>query len=211
MEIAYFTFNDFAENTYVLYDDSRSCVIIDPGCNNSNERSQLTSFIETNKLTPAYVINTHCHIDHVLGNRYITETYDIPLYAHEGEVPVLASCEMVAQMYGIPYDPSPTIDHFIKQGEALSFGNTSLEVFYTPGHSPASVSLYHKNTATLIAGDVLFRQSIGRTDLPGGDFNTLIQSIKSQLFILPDETVVYPGHGPETTIGYEKQFNPFMQ
>ena len=118
---------------------------------------------------------------------------------------------MVAQMYGIPYDPSPAVDHLIHEGENLTFGNTSLEIFFTPGHSPASVSLYHEPSAVLIAGDVLFQQSIGRTDLPGGDFNTLIQSIKSKLFTLPDNTVVYPGHGPETTIGYEKQYNPFLQ
>lgn len=211
MEIASFTFNDFAENTYVLYDESKSCIIIDPGCNTPAERKELTSFIESNELKPEYVVNTHCHIDHVLGNRFTMEEYGLELYTHEGEVPVLAACEMVAQMYGIPYDPSPSINNTIKDGDEITFGNTSLKSIFTPGHSPASISLYHEPSSVLIAGDVLFRQSIGRTDLPGGDFNTLISSIRTRLFILPDDTVVYPGHGPETTIGYEKSYNPFLQ
>ena len=211
MKIETFTFNDFSENTYVLYDDSGFCIVIDPGCNSLDERNQLKGFIDSNDLTPQFVFNTHCHIDHVLGNRFVTEAYNISLHAHKGEVPVLDSCEMVSKMYGIPYDPSPSIDTFIQEGDAVTFGNTSLKTLFTPGHSPASISLYHAPSSTLIAGDVLFRQSIGRTDLPGGNFDTLIHSIRSRFFTLPDDTIVYPGHGPETTIGYEKAYNPFLQ
>lgn len=211
MKITSFTFNDFAENTYVLHDDTNACIIIDPGCNTPSERQELSSFINTRELIPQYVVNTHCHIDHVLGNRYVMEEYGLKLYAHQGEIPVLASCEMVAQMYGIPYDPSPPIDYSIEDGSGLKFGNTTLKAIFTPGHSPASISLYHEPSTVLIVGDVLFRQSIGRTDLPGGDFNTLINSIRSRLLTLPDDTIVYPGHGPETTIGYEKKYNPFLQ
>ena len=211
MKIQTFTFNDFAENTYVLYDATNACIVIDPGCNTAQEQNELQGFIDANQLKPEYVLNTHCHIDHVLGNRFVTETYGVKLYAHKGEIPVLESCAMVSNMYGIPYNPSPEIDTYIEEGDTIRFGNTSLKTLFTPGHSPASISLYHQASGTLIAGDVLFRQSIGRTDLPGGDFNTLISSIRTQLFTLPDETVVYPGHGPETTISYEKSYNPFLQ
>lgn len=210
MHAQVFTFNDFSENTYVLWDDTKSCLIIDPGCNNSTERRQLESFISDNQLQPSGLINTHCHIDHVLGNDYISEKYTLPLQAHKGEKPVLGACEMVAKMYGIPYTPSPDIEVFLEEGTVVSFGDTQLDILFTPGHSPASVSLYNSKSNILIAGDVLFQMSIGRTDLPGGNFDILENSIRKKLYTLPDHTRVLPGHGPETTIGFEKKNNPFV-
>jgi glyoxylase-like metal-dependent hydrolase (beta-lactamase superfamily II) len=210
MKIASFTFNDFSENTYILYDDSLECLIIDPGCNNEEERKSLVSYIDSNNLVPSKLVNTHCHIDHVLGNSFVSDKYNLPLIAHQGEEVVLQSCDVVANMYGIPYSGSPAISEYLKEGDQLAFGTTVMDVLFTPGHSPASISFYNKDSGVLIAGDVLFQGSIGRTDLPGGDFNTLINSIKQKFFILPEDTTVYPGHGPKTTIGYEKQFNPFL-
>jgi glyoxylase-like metal-dependent hydrolase (beta-lactamase superfamily II) len=211
MDIAYFTFNGFAENTYVLFDDSKECIIIDPGCNTKEERKQLADFITENNLNPKRLINTHCHIDHVLGNRFIHDQYNLILEAHTGEKTVLESCIMVASMYHIPYDPSPAIEKYLEEGMEINFGSTTLKVLFTPGHSPASISLYNAEKGILIAGDVLFQGSIGRTDLPGGDFNTLKSSIQEKLYVLPPETVVYPGHGPSTSIGQEMQYNAFVR
>lgn len=211
MYISIFTFNDFYENSYVLYDDTGDCVIIDPGCSSFNEKQELKSFISEHKLNPVHLLNTHCHIDHILGNRFVAETWGLPLSAHKGEIPVLASGLTVSQMYGISYELSPEISVYYNEGDLIRFGHTELETLFTPGHSPASISFYHKATGTLIAGDVLFKESIGRTDLPGGDYDTLIRSIRLKFFNLPDSTKVYPGHGPHTTIGYEKRHNPFLR
>lgn len=211
MDIAIFTFNPFAENTYILYDETKECVIIDPGCSNKDEQQQLTDFITAHNLKPVKLVNTHCHIDHVLGNKYISQKYGLPLTSHEGEAVVLAMQPQISTMYGIPYDPSPEISVFLDDGDELQFGSTSLKVFYTPGHSPASISFYDEEGGILIGGDVLFQGSIGRTDLPGGDFDTLARSIKEKLYVLPDEVVVYSGHGPSTKIGIEKRTNPFVK
>ncbi len=211
MKVASFVMNAFQENTYIIYDDTMEAIIFDPGCNSLSEQQQIVDFIEVKKLNLVKLINTHCHIDHVLGNRFIADKYELKLEAHEGEKMMLGNQPNVAMMYGIPYDPSPEIGVYLKEGEYLKFGNTVLEMYYTPGHSPASLSFFHRETKQLIAGDVLFRDSIGRTDLPGGNFDTLIESIKTQLFTLGDDVVVYPGHGPSTTIGYEKLNNPFLK
>ena len=210
--VAEFTFNPFQENTYVLYDDTKECIIIDPGCFTPPEKEELRNFIESAELKPVRLINTHCHLDHIFGNKFVSETYNLPLEIHKGELPVLESAPMVCQNYGIPYpEPSPAPERFIEEGDIITFGNTSLKTYFTPGHSPASISFYCEASNFLIAGDVLFHGSIGRTDLPGGDFATLINSIKTQLFTLPDEVKVYAGHGPATTIGFEKNNNPFLQ
>lgn len=211
MNIAIFTFNAFQENTYVLYDDSKECVIVDPGCNSAEEEAALTHFISTNQLVPVKLLNTHCHIDHVLGNKFVSDKYNLPLTSHKDEKPVLDANVMVANMYGISYTLSPSITAFLDEGDTIKFGNSELSVLFTPGHSPASISFFHKETKQLIAGDVLFKESIGRTDLPGGDFDTLINSIKSKYYPLGDNVIVYPGHGPSTTIGQEKSSNPFLQ
>lgn len=211
MNISTFVFNAFMENTYILSDASKQCVIIDPGCSTLQEQKTLTDFITQNGLTPTHLVNTHCHIDHVLGNRFVSDTYGLELSAHEGEKVVLDMQPQVAAMYGISYDPSPEIIHYLKEGEELVFGETSLSILFTPGHSPASISLYHKESAQLIAGDVLFQGSIGRTDLPGGNYDTLIQSIRENIFTLPDDVTVYSGHGNSTYVGVEKRTNPFFQ
>lgn len=211
MQVAVFTFNAFSENTYLLFDDSKECVIIDPGCNSSEEERLLVDFIESNSLTPVKLVNTHCHIDHVLGNKFIADKYKLPLVAHEIEKVVLQAARVSADIYRINYTDSPEIQEYISEGDILSFGNSELEVFFTPGHSPGSVSFFHKESNQLIAGDVLFQGSIGRTDLPGGDFDTLIRSIREKLFPLGDEVIVYSGHGPSTTIGNEIRTNPFLQ
>lgn len=211
MQVAHFTFNEFSENTYILYDNTLECIIIDPGCNSKDEENQLSTFISSQSLKPVKLVNTHCHIDHVLGNKYVAEKYSLELLAHKGEQIVLDNMENIARMYGINYNLSPNIKSYIEEGEYLVFGETKLEVYFTPGHSPASVSFFHRESNQLIAGDVLFQNSIGRTDLPGGDYNTLIKSIKEKLFPLGDEVVVYSGHGSSTTIGHEKRMNPFLQ
>ncbi|HMR86907.1 MAG TPA: MBL fold metallo-hydrolase [Saprospiraceae bacterium] len=210
LQVKSFTFNDFYENTYIIFDETKECVIIDPGCNNEEERNKLTAFISQNELTPIHLLNTHCHIDHILGNKYIADAYGLTLVSHKGEVPVLEFGLQTAAMYHIPYEKSPAIEIFVDEGDTINFGNTNLEVLFTPGHSPASISFYNKQSNFLIAGDVLFQGSIGRTDLPGGNFEVLIRMIKNKFMTLPDETIVYSGHGEHTTIGIEKRTNPFL-
>jgi hydroxyacylglutathione hydrolase len=211
MVVTTFTFNDFYENTYILHDDSKECIIIDPGCSTSSERKLIKEFITSSELTPVMLVNTHCHIDHVLGNRFIAETYQLGLYAHEQEKKVLAMQPTVAGYYGINYDPSPEITGLLIPGTHLKFGNTTLEILYVPGHAPGHICLYNLSGGHLIAGDTLFRESIGRTDLPGGNYDQLIAYIRSELFSLPENTIVYSGHGETTTIGHEKKYNPFFR
>lgn len=204
------TFNAFQENTYIIADVSKQAVIIDPGCQSQPEQQELVDHISTRGYRVTAVINTHCHVDHVFGNRFSVEHYGVPLWIHEGELSTLRSYPQVAAMYGLPGEPSPEPDHFLVDGQVFTLGETTLEVAYTPGHSPASISLICHEDKYVIAGDVLFQQSIGRTDLPGGNYDTLIQSIRTRLLILDDEYVVYPGHGPQTTIGSERSANPFL-
>ena len=210
VKVVSFTFNPFQENTYILYDETKECIIFDPGCSNPSEKAQLTNFIEQNDLKPVRLINTHCHLDHVLGNGFIAKKYGLSLEIHKGELPVLAHAPKSAAMYGVAMEPSPEPSKFIEEGDIITFGKAQLIAILTPGHSPASLSFYCAQDNFVIAGDVLFHMSIGRTDLPGGDFNTLINSIQTKLFILPDETKVYPGHMQATTIGFEKENNPFL-
>lgn len=209
MEIVSFTFNPLEENTYILYDNTGECVIIDPGCCDKTEENELASYIESNNLTPVKLLNTHCHIDHVLGNSFVKNKYKIPLYIHEEDDQTLRAVQLYAGLYGFHHYKEELSDAFFDMEKAVTFGNTSLQLLFTPGHAPGHVSFYHKETKTCISGDALFHRSIGRTDLPGGDYNTLIKSIQQNLFTLPDDTVVYPGHGPETLIADEKKYNPF--
>ncbi len=210
MQIKSFTFNPFQENTLVAFDETNEAVIFDPGCFEKQEYLTLTDFIEENKLTVKYLINTHCHIDHVLGNAYIKRKFQIPLWIHRNEIPVLKSVSAYAPSYGFPGYEEVVADGFITEKDTIKFGNTSLEIRFVPGHAPGHLVFYHQPSKTCIGGDTLFRDSIGRTDLPGGDPQTLLNAIKKQLFTLPDDTVVYPGHGPTTKIGYEKENNPFV-
>lgn len=206
-----FTFNPFQENTYVVYDETKECVIFDPGNINVKEDKILSAFIEKEQLNVVQLINTHCHLDHVFGNQYVVEKYKVEFSMHKGEVPVLNSFIPTCQLYGIPIKaPSPNPTKFIEHQDVISFGNTQMIALLTPGHSPASLSFYCEASGFIISGDVLFRESIGRTDLPGGNFDTLVNSINTHLFTLPNQTIVYSGHGPTTTIGYEKENNPFL-
>lgn len=209
MNIKQFTFNAFSENTYVLYDDTKECIIIDPGCYDANERNLLLKFIEDNALKVVTLINTHCHIDHVLGNSFVKRTFGVELLIHEEDIPTLKANEMVAPIYGFPNYETTEADNFLTEDEIIRFGDSELQVVFVPGHASGHIALVNVDQKICIGGDVLFQQSIGRTDLPGGDYDTLISSIKNKLFILPDDVTVYCGHGPSTTIGYEKKHNPF--
>ncbi|MFK7936003.1 MAG: MBL fold metallo-hydrolase [Saprospiraceae bacterium] len=211
-EVIKFTFNPFQENTYLVTDATKECIIFDPGCYDQGEKKQLKDYIETNGLKPVRLINTHCHLDHIFGNKFVADTYGLDLEIHKGEVPVLEAVPMVCMRYGLPLpEESPKAARFIEEGEIIEFGETKLKTLFTPGHSPASISFYCAEDAFIIAGDVLFYESIGRTDLPGGDFATLANSIKTQFYTLPNDTKVYPGHGQPTTVGHEMMFNPFVK
>jgi len=211
MQIHYFTFNPFQENTYVLYDATRECIIVDPGCYSQEEKNELVRFITNAGLTPVKLVLSHGHIDHILGNSFIAGRYGLKVEMHAGDAAILKSAPVYGEMWGVRVEPSPDPSVWLKEGDEIRFGSTVLKIIFTPGHSPGSVCLYNEADRTLIGGDVLFFESIGRTDLPGGDPATLLQSIRSKLFTLPDEVRVFPGHGPDTTIGYEKQNNPFLQ
>ncbi len=208
--ITTFTFNPFQENSYIISNDEKECWIIDPGCSNDAENERLLKHIKDNDLTPIALINTHCHIDHVLGNKFVYDQFNLLPIMHKIELEVLKSCTMVSKMYGVPYTEAPLRVEFIDEGQTLSLGSNDFELLFTPGHSPGSLCFYNAAEKYVIAGDVLFLGSIGRTDLPGGDYNTLINSIKSKLLTLPDDVVVYNGHGPKTTIGHERTNNPFL-
>lgn len=210
IQIQPFTFNPFQENTYILWDETRECIIIDPGCSNSFEQDELSGFIRSQQLKPVKLVNTHCHIDHVMGNRFVAEKFNLNLYIHKDDLFLLQNVENVGKMYGVPVVSSPEPAHFLDETQQLTFGNSSLQIFHTPGHSPGSISFFDKEGKMLIVGDVLFNGSIGRTDLPGGHYETLINSIVTKLLPLGDEVKVYSGHGPVTTIGKEKRTNPFL-
>jgi glyoxylase-like metal-dependent hydrolase (beta-lactamase superfamily II) len=211
LKIEKFTFNYFSENTYVLYDETLQCVIVDPGCSNGNEERALHAFITEQKLKPVALLNTHCHIDHILGNAFVAQTWDLKLHIHQKDLEVLQAGVLVASRYGFPYTPSPMPAVYLEEGETFSFGNTVLDIIFTPGHSPGSICFINHAQKILLGGDVLFQGSIGRTDLPGGDHNTLLNSIQSKLYTLDDAYIVYAGHGDETTIGEEKKYNPFVR
>jgi hydroxyacylglutathione hydrolase len=210
IQVQHFVFNEFQENTYVLYDESKECIIIDPGCHHHAEQKQLADFIEQHDLNPVKLINTHCHIDHVLGNNFVAQKYNLTLYMHKDELFTYEGTSRWAQMFGLVVEEIPDNKIFITEGDQITFGNSTLYVLFTPGHSVASLTFYNKQEKIAVAGDVLFLESIGRTDLPGGNYETLITSIREKLFVLDDDVKVYPGHGIPTTIGHEKKFNPFL-
>lgn len=211
IKIKSFTFNPFQENTYVLYDETNEAIVIDPGCHERFEREELAGFVEKEGLKIVSLINTHCHVDHVLGNSFVKDQYKVSLHIHPKEEQTLKSVEAYAPVYGFhSYSPA-TPDAFFEEGDKIKFGNSELEILFVPGHSIGHVVFYNKAEKLCIGGDVLFYRSIGRYDLPGGDYQTLMKSIKEKMFSLPDDMVVYPGHGPETTIGDEKKHNPFIQ
>jgi len=210
IHIKSFVCNPFQENTYLLYDDTKECVIIDPGMYTGTEQNAVVRFISENNLKPTLLLNTHCHIDHVLGNKFVFDTYGLLPQFHEGELPVITSVSAYAAPMGIQYEVSPLPSSYLAETGTIKFGNSILELVFAPGHSPAHLCFYSAEDRFLIGGDVLFYRSIGRTDLPGGNHNQLLTSIRESIFKLPDDCTVYPGHGPETTIGFEKLNNPFL-
>lgn len=210
IQIATFVFSPFAENTYVLYDETREAVIIDPGCYNSNERKALQDFIQQKDLKVVKLLNTHCHLDHVFGNEFVKRTFQVQSYAHESEDFNLGILEASARMFGIPHVEPTSTDIYLKENDVVEFGKSALKVLFAPGHSPGHVVFYNAQQGFCINGDVLFRMSIGRTDLPGGNYHTLINSIQQVMFALPDETTIFTGHGEPTTIAFERKNNPFL-
>jgi len=211
LHVKEFTFNPVQENTYVLYNDENECCIIDPGCYFKEEKDELRDFIEKARLKPVLLLNTHCHLDHVFGNKFVHDTWNLLLHIHPKEKLVLDYAPASGLMWQMPVDNYKGELIFIKEGETIRLGVDELKILFTPGHSPGSVCFYDEKDGFVIGGDVLFNGSIGRTDLPGADFNTLYNSIQTQLYTLPDETKVYPGHGPMTTVGFEKVNNPFVK
>ncbi|MEK6615117.1 MAG: MBL fold metallo-hydrolase [Bacteroidota bacterium] len=208
--IRVFVFNPFEENTYILYDETKECVIIDPGCSNPSEKKELVDFIKEEHLTPVKLLNTHCHIDHVFGNSFVAKKYTIGLEVHKDDLQVLHSLPQVSHLYGLNAEESVEPSGFLNEGDKIKFGNSTLDILFCPGHSPGSLCFMSKEDKFIISGDVLFYGSIGRTDLPGGDHETLLCSIREKLFVLDDDVAVFPGHGQETSIGFEKKNNLFL-
>jgi hydroxyacylglutathione hydrolase len=205
-----FCFNPFQENTYLLYDDTGEAFIIDPGNSTASEDAALSGFIGDKKLRPTRLLLTHAHIDHVMGNRFVFDTYNLLPEVHENDLFFIDRMQQTATMYGVKCEPSPAPKKFLKEHDVLQLGHYSFNCLFTPGHSPGSLSFYNQENKLLISGDVLFNGGIGRSDLPMGNHDTLIKSIKEKLFALPDDVKVYSGHGQPTTIGHEKTTNPFL-
>lgn len=211
IKIKPFVFNDFAVNSFVIYDeDSRECIIVDPGCVKETEQNSLTQFIEDNQLTPTKLVNTHCHVDHVAGNKFVVDTYNISVCANEGDNENLANTVRAGELYGMKIDMPPAVDQYLNCGDTVKLGQSELRVMYLPGHSKGSIALHAKDEKFVVVGDVLFNGSVGRTDLNGGSLDELMHSIKQVLFKLDDDVTVYTGHGPETNIGNEVRSNPFL-
>lgn len=206
-----FTFSPVQENTYVLYNEKSQCCIIDPGCYFPEERQELKDTIEKAGWKPVLLLNTHCHLDHVFGNQFIYDTWGLKLHIHKKEKPVLDFAPQSGIMWQLPFDNYNGPVEYVEEGSMIQIGDERLETRFTPGHSPGSISFYHEAGGFIIGGDVLFNGSIGRTDLPGGDFDVLVKSIQTEFFTLPDETKVYSGHGPVTAVGFEKMNNPFVK
>jgi hydroxyacylglutathione hydrolase len=210
MEVYKFVFNPIEVNTYILADESGDCAIIDCGCYDRNEFSQLTDLILEKSLKPVLLLNTHCHLDHIFGNRLILEKYNIGAFYHQEDEQNRENSVNHAIMFGLSMEIPPAPAGFLTDGQKISFGKTDLTALHVPGHSRGSLAFYSRNDKIVFTGDALFAGSIGRTDLPGGNYETLLASIRNKLFTLPSETVVYPGHGNQTSIGTESKSNPFF-
>src|ERR1051326_430547 len=196
-----FVFNPFQENTYILFDETKDCIIIDPGCSNQSEQGEIIEFIKNENLKPVKLLNTHCHVDHVFGNSFIAKKYNLGLEIHKKDLGVLHSLPQVSHLYGLNAEPSVEPSKFLEEGDKVKFGNSELDILFTPGHSPGSICFVSHEEKFVIGGDVLFYGSIGRTDLPGGNHQELLKNIRRKLFTLQDDFVVFPGHGTQTSIG----------
>ncbi|MEO6406298.1 MAG: MBL fold metallo-hydrolase [Ferruginibacter sp.] len=210
LHIKSFEFSPIQENTYVLYNEFKECIVIDPGCYFDEEKERLASFISEMNLKPIMLLNTHCHLDHVFGNKFITEKYKLTLHIHANEKAVLDFAPASGLMYNMPFDNYQGEINYLEVDSEILVGSDKLKILFTPGHSPGSLSFYSEADGFVISGDALFYRSIGRTDLPGGNHKQLLESIRKNLFILPAETKVFSGHGPVTKIGEEKELNPFL-
>jgi glyoxylase-like metal-dependent hydrolase (beta-lactamase superfamily II) len=210
IQIKTFVFNPFQENTYVVYDHTRECIILDPGCYFDEEKDKLTHFITENNLKPKYIVHTHGHIDHAIGTNFLKEEYGIQAVMHSDDLELLRRNSEFGASIGIEVDQPSDPEIFISENEEISFGDTQFKVLHAPGHSPGSIVLHNPGEKLLFSGDVLFRRGIGRSDLMGGDHITLIESIQNKLLVLDEDTKVYAGHGEPTTIGEEKRENPLL-
>lgn len=206
-----FVFNPFGVNTFILFDETKECVIVDPGCLEEREENSLGKYIDSKGLKPVRMIFTHCHVDHIFGANYVYKKYGLKPEIHKAGLPFLTNGEVHAKMYGFEIDKIIEPDSFIEEGDIITFGESELRAVYTPGHADGSVCFINDPQKFVITGDVLFRDSIGRTDFPTGDFDVLMKSIHEKLFTLDDAYTAYCGHGPETSIGYEKVNNPFIK
>lgn len=211
MEIQSFVFNPVQENTYIIWDETGECAIVDAGCFNQKEFDKLDNFMKSKNLKPVKLINTHGHFDHIFGIEQCRKAYNLKWEAHYGDNSWVEGVQAKAALFGIPVQPVALPEVELNDGDSVCFGDSTLKVIYVPGHSPGSICFYEERSKILITGDVLFNGSIGRSDLPGGDYETLIEGIKSKLMILPNDVDVFPGHGPATTIGDENARNPFLQ
>lgn len=213
MRIARFEFSLFGINTYIVYDpETKDCAVIDPGMSSDMERNAIADFIKSNNLRLTQIINTHLHIDHVVGNEWLKSKYSAPTLANDNDKHLGQMISQQALMFGLPFDVKPVeIDEKLNDGDTITIGNGYLRVITVPGHSKGSIALYDPQDGFLISGDTLFAGSVGRTDLPGGSYKELMDSIRISLSKLPPDTVVYPGHGPVTTIGHELRTNPFLK
>lgn len=210
MTIKTFTFSPFQENTYVVSDETNEAVLIDAGCYTVQEQQVLKQYIEQNGLTLVRVINTHLHLDHHFGNKFIYDTYKIKPEAGEEDEFMIKGFQNMALFYRLSVGEAQPLGKYIVDNEVIEFGNSSFVAIHAPGHSPGSMMFYSEKEGVLFSGDVLFQGSIGRTDLPNGDHATLIKSLTDKVLPLPDSTIVYSGHGAITTIGEEKKSNPYL-
>ena len=209
MEVKCFTFNDYQENTYLLTEDKK-CIIIDPGNYSEEENKTIKNYIEEKSLTPKFILITHTHIDHILGINFLSTLYPVKTYIPLSEKKIYDQMESYASMFGMQHYTHNKDVSTIDESTNLSFMGNEITILSLPGHSPGHIAFYFKEHKFCFSGDVIFKNSIGRTDLPGGDFDTLINSIKKRLFLIDDSTTVFPGHGPVTSIGDEKSNNPFL-
>ena len=205
------TFNPFQENTYIIEDETKECVIIDPGCSTDKERNQLLQTIQAHGLKPVKLLNTHCHIDHFPGNKFVCDTYNLLPEFHETEFQVMYAALDYQALFGFKLEASPEPVNYLKDGDEVKFGTTILKVLFVPGHSPGHIAFYNEAEKIIVSGDVLFQGSVGRYDLPGASGKVLFETIITKLMTLPDDVKVYSGHGPETFIGIERRNNPFLQ
>jgi glyoxylase-like metal-dependent hydrolase (beta-lactamase superfamily II) len=210
IQVKTFYFNELRECTYVLWDDTNACVVVDPGAESDTERARLREFIDNNRLRPAAMLNTHGHFDHVLANAFLARTYGVKSYIHAGDRALIEKTSEYSGMFGYAVEQPPAAAGFLTEGEPFRVGCSQLQVLHTPGHSKGGVCFYAPADRFVLTGDTLFRGNIGRVDLPGGDFDEIMASLTRKLMALPDDTVVYPGHGLPSTIGEERHSNPYI-